>query len=100
MALGRPTYGSSLLARLGVTNVYGDDGPYPETDLDEARRRRPDVVLVPSEPYPFRPRHLPELEVVAPVTRLDGRDLFWWGTRTPGALVRLAAVLSALRSND
>ena len=34
------------------------------------------------------------------VRRLDGRDLFWWGTRTPGALVRLAAVLSALRSND
>jgi ABC-type Fe3+-hydroxamate transport system substrate-binding protein len=100
MALGQPTYGSSLLARLGVVNVYGDDGPYPETDLEEVRRRRPDVVLVPSEPYPFAARHLPELEDLAPVTLLDGRDLFWWGARTPDALKRLAAVLSALTSGD
>jgi ABC-type Fe3+-hydroxamate transport system substrate-binding protein len=100
MALGEPTYGSSLLARLGVVNVYRDDGPYPEIDLEGARRRRPDVVLVPSEPYPFRARHLPELQDVAPVMLLDGQDLFWWGARTPDALKRLAAVLSSFRPDD
>jgi hypothetical protein len=33
---------------------------------------------------------------VAPDARLvDGQDLFWWGTRTPAALARLAQVLAS-----
>jgi ABC-type Fe3+-hydroxamate transport system substrate-binding protein len=89
MAIGRPTYGASVLDHLGITTVFGDEGPYPTVELDEARRRRPDVVLAPNEPYPFTARQLPELASVAPVTFVDGRDLFWWGTRTPDALRRL-----------
>jgi hypothetical protein len=26
------------------------------------------------------------------IVRVDGRDLFWWGIRTPGAIRRLAGV--------
>ena len=33
--------------------------------------------------------HLAELETVAPAIRVDGQDLFWWGSRTPDALHRL-----------
>ena len=90
MALGAPTYGSDVLARLGVTNVFANDGAYPTTTLEDAAARRPAVVLAPSEPYPFAERHRAELEVVAPVVLVDGKDLVWWGTRTPGALHRLA----------
>jgi ABC-type Fe3+-hydroxamate transport system substrate-binding protein len=96
MALGSPTYGSSVLAHLGVANVFADDGPYPGVELAEAARRRPDAVLAPSEPYPFSLRQLPELEAVAPTTYVDGKDLFWWGTRTPEALMRLGDALRAL----
>ncbi|MBX3287664.1 MAG: hypothetical protein KF703_20120, partial [Actinobacteria bacterium] len=49
----------------------------------------PDVVLAPSEPYAFRPRHLGELAEVGPVVPVDGQDLFWWGVRTPAAAARL-----------
>lgn len=94
MALGAPTYGTDVLARLGVGNVYASDGSYPETSLEEAAARQPSVVLAPSEPYPFAERHRAELEVVAPVVFVDGKDLVWWGTRTPGALARLAAHLT------
>ncbi len=93
MALGQPTYGASILAHLGVA-VVGPGGPYTETSLDEAIALGVDVVLAPSEPYPFSPRQLKELTQVAPVIFLDGRDLFWWGTRTPGALERLASTLA------
>ena len=89
MALGQPTYGASLLAHLGVATVTSAE-PYPTITLDEAIELHPDVVIAPSEPYPFGPRHLPELERVAPTILVDGRDLFWWGVRTPDALVRLA----------
>jgi ABC-type Fe3+-hydroxamate transport system substrate-binding protein len=97
MTMNGETYGSSLLRRLGVANVY-DDAPerYPETDLDAARARRPDVVLAPSEPYPFKERHLAELDRVAPAVLVDGQDLFWWGIRTPRAVARLHEQLRSL----
>jgi ABC-type Fe3+-hydroxamate transport system substrate-binding protein len=92
MTLSGGTYGSSLLASAGVANVFADaPDRYPTVTLDEARARHPDVVLAPSEPYPFGERHVPLLEEVAPVALVDGQDLFWWGSRTPAALARLRA---------
>lgn len=94
MALGTPTYGSSLLDHLGVGNAFDHDGPYPQTTLEAAAQRRPDVVVAPSEPYPFAERHRPELERVAPTVLVDGRDLVWWGARTFDAVERLAGQLA------
>lgn len=93
MALGEPTYGSAVLRALGVANVAAPDGAYPEVDLVTAAARGCDLVVAPSEPYPFAERHRAELEQVAPVVFVDGRDLLWWGIRTRDALTRLAAVL-------
>ncbi|MGA7420134.1 MAG: helical backbone metal receptor [Acidimicrobiales bacterium] len=96
MALGAPTYGTSLLTTLGIENVFADD-PYPTVTLDEALARHPGVVLAPSEPYPFSRRQLPELESVAPTVFVDGKDLFWWGARTADALERLEGALVGWR---
>jgi ABC-type Fe3+-hydroxamate transport system substrate-binding protein len=92
MALGSPTYGASLLSTLGIENVFADE-PYPTVTLEDAMAQHPEVVLAPSEPYPFTQRQLPELESVAPTVFVDGKDLFWWGARTAGALERLDGVL-------
>jgi ABC-type Fe3+-hydroxamate transport system substrate-binding protein len=96
MALGSPTYGSSLLTQVGVENVYESEGAYPAVELDEVRARHPDVVLAPSEPYPFSVRQLPELESVAPTSFVDGKDLFWWGHRTRHALARFAKTIEKI----
>jgi hypothetical protein len=59
---------------------------------------RPDLVVLPSEPYPFTERHVAEVQGLLPSSRVvlvDGRDLLWWGVRTPAALERLRAVLRA-----
>jgi ABC-type Fe3+-hydroxamate transport system substrate-binding protein len=94
MSLAGGTYGSSLLASVGVANVFaGARDRYPTVTLDEVRAREPDVVLAPSEPYPFAERHIPLFDGVAPVVLVDGQDLFWWGVRTPAARSRLAAAL-------
>lgn len=97
--LNRDTYGSSLLAHLGVTNVFADLGDrYAEVEPGDVAARGPDLVIAPSEPYPFGERHRGELAELAPVTFVDGQDLFWWGIRTPAALTRLAETLrSAIR---
>jgi ABC-type Fe3+-hydroxamate transport system substrate-binding protein len=98
MSLAGDTYGSSVLAALGVTNVFADqEARYPEVDLDAAKRLEPDIVLAPSEPYPFGQRHVEELSAVARVLLVDGRDLFWWGVRTPAAVDRLRSHIAAVR---
>ncbi len=93
MTMNHDTYGSSLLALLGIDNLFADDPVrYPDVTLDDVAARRPELVLLPSEPYPFGERHVEEVEAALPETRvelLDGRDLFWWGIRTPAAVGRL-----------
>ena len=91
------TYGSSLLDLLGVDNVFADSNErYPELALDEIAERRPDLVLLPDEPYAFGERHVQEVAAAvadADVRVVDGRDLFWWGVRTPAAASRLRDAL-------
>ena len=94
MALGEPTYGSAVLRALRVANVAAPLGAYPEVDPDAARAAGADLVIAPSEPYPFAERHRGELALAAPDVRfVDGRDLLWWGERTRHALDRLAIAL-------
>ena len=98
MTMHGGTYGSSLLARLGVVNVFADHPErYPTVTLDEAAARAPDVVLAPSEPYPFTERQRPELEAVGPFVPVDGQDLFWWGSRTAAAVERLGDAIFSRR---
>jgi len=98
LTLNDDTYGASVLARLGVAGVFGDDPDrYPPATLAEAASRGAELVVAPSEPYPFGPRQVAELSAVAPVVLVDGQDLFWWGVRTGPALRRLAAALGTTR---
>ena len=91
-------YGSSVLAHIGVENVFADHADrYPTISLDQLANRSVDVVLAPSEPYPFQEKHRAELDRVAPVEFVDGKDLFWWGVRMPHALRRLASVIDERR---
>jgi ABC-type Fe3+-hydroxamate transport system substrate-binding protein len=97
MTMNADTYGSSLLELLGIENVFaGVAERYPETTLEEIAARRADLVLLPGEPYPFKDRHVGEVQAVvrgADVRLVDGRDLFWWGIRTPDAVARLCEAL-------
>jgi ABC-type Fe3+-hydroxamate transport system substrate-binding protein len=102
MSLAADTYGSSLLDLLGVGNVFaGSVERYPEVTLDEVATLAPNLVVLPSEPYPFGERHVAEVEREVPgvpTVLVDGRDLFWWGFRTPAAAERLRDALPGLRT--
>ncbi|MCP5025249.1 MAG: cobalamin-binding protein [Actinomycetia bacterium] len=96
MTISGPTYGSTLLASIGVGNVFADHADWwPEVGLDEVAERSPEMILAPSEPYEFTPVHLDELAEIAPVYEVDGRDLFWWGVRAPAAVERLRGQLTS-----
>jgi len=112
------TYASDLLAHVGADNVFADrprryplaadvadaapvdagerDTRYPRTTLDEVRARRPDLVLLPDEPYAFDETHAAALRdsgIAARIDLVSGKDLFWYGLRTFGAVRRLQALI-------
>lgn len=96
MTINGDTYGSSILATCGVVSAFADHADrYPTVTLESAAALGPDLVILPSEPYAFSERHVAEVRGVAADVRLiDGRDLFWWGVRTPSAQARLAQALA------
>lgn len=98
MALGVETYGASVLDLIGIGNVFADSLlRYPEVELSEVAARAPSLVVLPDEPYPFDDRHVAEVAAAVtgvPVVIVDGRDLFWWGIRTPAATERLRTALT------
>ena len=92
MSQNAETYGSSMVEHLGWTNAVDASVRYPELTAAEIAAARPDLLVLPDEPYPFSARHVPEVAAIVPAARVvlvDGRDLLWWGTRTADALVRL-----------
>lgn len=97
MSIGADTFGSRLLEAIGITNICSEfDSNYPELDLATVAEMQPDLIIVPSEPYEFEDAHLEEFTDIAPTVRVDGRDLFWWGTRSPHAMKRLYELLHSL----
>ena len=88
---------SSILHAAGFANIFSTHSDrYPTVTHEEVMANQPETVLVPSEPYPFTERQRGELESFAPAVYVDGKDLFWWGVRTPAALQRL----QTLRKNQ
>lgn len=95
MSVNADTYVADILRAAGFVSVFAAHcDRYPTVTEQEILAAAPDRVLAPTEPYAFGDRHLPELERFAPTTIVDGKDVTWWGARTP---IRLARLRSALR---
>src|SRR6266704_3758643 len=61
MTINADTYMHDMLATCGGENVFaGLPRRYPEVTLDDLARARPDVILLPDEPYRFRRAHIPD----------------------------------------
>src|SRR5487761_648942 len=54
MVVGSATFTGDIAARLGLDNVYGDQPErYPHVSLDDLAARRPELIVLPDEPYAF-----------------------------------------------
>lgn len=80
IVLGGDTFAGDLLARLGVDNLYADaPDRYPRPSLDELHARRPELVVLPDEPYAFTAGDGPEAFRGVPYALVSGRHLTWYG---------------------
>jgi ABC-type Fe3+-hydroxamate transport system substrate-binding protein len=80
MVLGRETFAGDVLARLGVANLYATDPErYPKVTAEEILGRRPDLLVLPDEPYAFSETDGPEAFPGLRAALVSGRHLEWYG---------------------
>ena len=83
MAAGNDTYIHDVIHRLSWTNAITSPR-YPQTSLEELEAIRPDFVLLSSEPFPFKEKHIDELSEKLPQSKVilvDGEAFSWYGSR-------------------
>jgi ABC-type Fe3+-hydroxamate transport system substrate-binding protein len=100
MGTGSDTYIGDVLKVSGGENVCGRVTRYPVITLEEIEALRPEVVLLPDEPYPFSAEDLPEfyaLDIPAAkedrIHLVDGKLLTWYGPRMASSLIQVSALL-------
>jgi ABC-type Fe3+-hydroxamate transport system substrate-binding protein len=88
MAAGGDTFISDMLQRCGFENVFASRTRYPEVGINEIAGSGCEFVLLSSEPFPFREKHLErlasELSLAGSHARLklvDGEMFSWYGSR-------------------
>jgi ABC-type Fe3+-hydroxamate transport system substrate-binding protein len=98
MVVGRDTFAGDVLARFGVMNQYADHTErYPRVPLDELLAARPELVVLPDEPYRFTADDGPECFPGVPAALVSGRHLTWYGPSLTEAPEVIAAALAAAR---
>ena len=89
MTISRSTYISRVLSLVRWQSMGGGDVRYPEIELGPALAREIDLVLLSSEPFPFKPKHVEEVRTeLGPgpaVELIDAEMVSWYGNRAiPG----------------
>jgi ABC-type Fe3+-hydroxamate transport system substrate-binding protein len=106
MTINADTYIHDVLAVCGAVNVFADaSARYPAVTLDEVAARRPEVIVLPDEPFRFRRVHMADFAAYpdVPAVRdgrihlVDGKPFAWHGARIADALRTLPALLAPAR---
>jgi ABC-type Fe3+-hydroxamate transport system substrate-binding protein len=83
MAAGKNTFIDSMLQKCGLLNAFELER-YPRVDNEMLIAAKPDVVLLSSEPYPFKNKHIDEFKALLPnaiIKLVDGELFSWYGSR-------------------
>lgn len=83
MAAGGDTHIHAMLDACGFSNVYAECDRYPETSIQELSQRKPDLVLLTSEPFAFTGKHMQEMARALPAKYIcvNGEYFTWYGSR-------------------
>ena len=88
MAAGGDTFIHDMLTRCGLVNVFATANRYPIATIETLANT--DIILLSSEPYPFKEKHIAEIKNSlpssisrpSPIIRLVDGELFsWYGSR-------------------
>lgn len=92
MTIGGDTYIHDVLDHWNLHNMFGNWSRYPTFDLQDLQSYEPELILLSSEPYPFKEKHIVQVQKVCPEARVllvEGEWFSWYGSRMEHAFGRL-----------
>jgi ABC-type Fe3+-hydroxamate transport system substrate-binding protein len=98
MVAGGDTFINSMLQLAGFNNVIANQNRYPAITIEEVVKLNPEIVLLSSEPYPFKEKHIEELATMLPNAKavlVNGELFSWYGSR----MLHFADYIYQLRQN-
>jgi ABC-type Fe3+-hydroxamate transport system substrate-binding protein len=84
MVVGRENFIHAMLEKCGLLNAFADQGRYPITSVEEIKARKCDLVILPTEPFPFAQKHVEKYQRLldgAKIILADGEMFSWYGSR-------------------
>ena len=84
MTVGGNTFIDSMMKIAGFENVFNQYRRYPQVTIEELQSLHCELLLLSSEPFPFKQKHIKELQSFFPDTKIilvDGEMFSWYGSR-------------------
>ena len=84
MTVGSDTFIHDMLTRCGFDNIFAGKTRYPEITISDLQTANLKLLLLSSEPYPFKQKQVDELSALLPgckVVLADGEYFSWYGSR-------------------
>lgn len=84
MTIGGDSFINAMLETAGFENIFTNEKRYPEVSIEQLRNMKPELLLLSSEPFPFKQKHVDELQLQLPGTKImlaDGEIFSWYGSR-------------------
>ncbi|HEV8079125.1 MAG TPA: helical backbone metal receptor [Chitinophagaceae bacterium] len=84
MTIGRNTFINDMMKYCGLQNFFENRTRYTEITLNELRDSDYLLILLSSEPYPFKKKHIDKLKEILPdkkIILVDGEMFSWYGSR-------------------
>ncbi len=84
MVAASNTFIHEVLKYSGFVNVFENKNRYPEINIEELEKRKPDFCFLSTEPFPFNESHVQEFQMKltsSKVVLVDGEMFSWYGSR-------------------
>lgn len=102
MTIGSDTFIHDMLLKCGLQNIFADQKRYPEINIPELKAKNIELLLLSSEPYPFKQKHIDELSTQLPGTKIrlvDGEMFSWYGSRLLQSSAYFAQLIKQIQVN-
>jgi len=97
MVVGKNTFIDDMLYHAGYINIVNADR-YSEVTVEQIKTMTPDVILLSTEPFPFKQQHIDALKKHLPNTEIkivDGEMFSWYGSRLTKAFNYFSSLTAA-----
>jgi ABC-type Fe3+-hydroxamate transport system substrate-binding protein len=101
ITIGKDTFIQDMLTRMSLKNAFTKEKRYPTITIEYLQKKNPNYIFLSSEPYPFKEKHIAELQVQLPKAKIllvDGELFSWYGSRLLKSVTYFKKLTKLLKS--